>query len=255
MNGFTAFLRKEWMEQWRTLRLPILLVVFAIFGMTNPLIAKLTPEILEGLTGDGMMITLPEPVAMDAWAQFFKNASQTGLFVLLILFSGTLTGEMRRGTLTIPLSKGVARPVVVWSKFAITAFAWTLALTLSFCLTALYTRFLFPEALPRLTATATLLLWLFGLLLLATLLLSSVLTGTTAGTLLITAGFAVVLLIANILPDLHGWNPASLVQESLPMLQGMTEVSEIRPAIRITCFLTISFLLLAASLLRRFTPS
>jgi len=62
-------------------------------------------------------------------------------------------------------------------------------------------------------------------------------------------------LIANILPDLHGWNPASLVQESLPMLQGMTEVSEIRPAIRITCFLTITFLLLAASLLRRFTPS
>lgn len=141
MNGFTAFLRKEWMEQWRTLRLPILLVVFAIFGMTNPLIAKLTPEILEGLTGDGMMITLPEPVAMDAWAQFFKNASQTGLFVFLILFSGTLTGEMRRGTLTIPLSKGMARPVVVWAKFAIAAFAWTLALTLSFCLTALHTLF------------------------------------------------------------------------------------------------------------------
>jgi hypothetical protein len=36
---------------------------------------------------------------------------------------------------------------------------------------------------------------------------------------------------------------------------GKTEVSEIRPAIRITCFLTITFLLLAASLLRRFTPS
>lgn len=103
MNGFSAFLRKEWMEQWRTFRLPILLVVFAIFGMTNPLIAKLTPEILEGLTGDGVMNTLPEPDAMDAWAQFFKNASQTGLFVLLILFSGTLTGEMRRGTLIIPL--------------------------------------------------------------------------------------------------------------------------------------------------------
>ncbi len=36
MNGFSAFLRIEWMEQWRTFRLPILLVVFAIFGITIP---------------------------------------------------------------------------------------------------------------------------------------------------------------------------------------------------------------------------
>jgi len=74
-------------------------MIFIIFGITNPLIAKLMPEIVGSLVTDGVVITLPEPTAYDAWAQFFKNATQMGLFVMVILFSGVLSSELSKGTL------------------------------------------------------------------------------------------------------------------------------------------------------------
>ena len=42
-----AFLKKEWMEAVRTGRLGILLLVFVLFGIMNPAMAKLTPWMME----------------------------------------------------------------------------------------------------------------------------------------------------------------------------------------------------------------
>ena len=42
-----AFLRKEWMEMTRTGRLLILTVIFLLFGIMNPAIAKLTPWLMD----------------------------------------------------------------------------------------------------------------------------------------------------------------------------------------------------------------
>jgi len=63
------------------------------------------PEIVGSLVTDGVVITLPEPTAYDAWAQFFKNATQMGLFVMVILFSGVLSSELSKGTLINLLTK------------------------------------------------------------------------------------------------------------------------------------------------------
>ena len=46
-----AFLKKEWMEWSRTGRMLILLLVFALFGIMNPAIAKLTPWMMENMAG------------------------------------------------------------------------------------------------------------------------------------------------------------------------------------------------------------
>ena len=79
MNGYLAFMKKEWMEQIRTFKLFILFVVFFIFGMLSPLTAKLMPELLSQIPIEGMTIILPEPSAIDSYTQFFKNCSQMGL--------------------------------------------------------------------------------------------------------------------------------------------------------------------------------
>ena len=42
-----AFLKKEWMELVRTGRLLLLLLIFILFGIMNPAIAKLTPWMME----------------------------------------------------------------------------------------------------------------------------------------------------------------------------------------------------------------
>lgn len=44
MRGYLAFVKKELLEQVRTYKLLILLLVFFIFGMLSPLMAKLMPK-------------------------------------------------------------------------------------------------------------------------------------------------------------------------------------------------------------------
>ena len=44
MNYFTVFFKKELMESVRTYKLLIMLTIFLVFGIMNPLTAKLTPD-------------------------------------------------------------------------------------------------------------------------------------------------------------------------------------------------------------------
>ena len=46
MKNLYYFTKKELFESWRTSRLFILLIIFLIFGLMNPLMARMTPEII-----------------------------------------------------------------------------------------------------------------------------------------------------------------------------------------------------------------
>lgn len=43
MKSLLAFMKKEWMEQVRSGRLLILVIIFILLGIMNPAVAKLTP--------------------------------------------------------------------------------------------------------------------------------------------------------------------------------------------------------------------
>lgn len=47
MKSLLAFMKKEWMEQVRSGRLLILVIIFILLGIMNPAVAKLTPWLLE----------------------------------------------------------------------------------------------------------------------------------------------------------------------------------------------------------------
>ena len=91
MRSFIAFMKKEWMEQKRLSKLLILGIVFVLFGIMNPAIAKLTPwlfEIMsESLEESGMIIATVEVDAMDSWVQFFKNIPMV-LIIFVLIESG-----------------------------------------------------------------------------------------------------------------------------------------------------------------------
>lgn len=78
MKSLLAFMKKEWMEQVRSGRLLILVIIFILLGIMNPAVAKLTPWLLEmmadSLEASGMTVTAVTVSAMDSWVQFFKNA-------------------------------------------------------------------------------------------------------------------------------------------------------------------------------------
>lgn len=251
MRGYLVFLKKEIFEYTKTYKLLIMLVVFAIFGITNPLIAKLLPEILGSLATDGVIITLPEPTAYDAWEQFFKNATQMGLIVTVIIFSGVLSSELSKGTLINLLTKGLSRTAVILSKYTCMVLVWTASIALCFGLTYGYTMYLFPENETSNLLFSVFCLWLFGLFLLAVLIFSATLTKSNYGCLLITLVAVLACMIMDIVPAMHRYNPISLATDNMGLIMNSIEVSSLYSAILVSCLLSLIFVSLSVTIFRR----
>jgi ABC-2 type transport system permease protein len=127
MTGFGALLRKELLEQWRTTRLPIVAMVFLLVGLSSPLLARFTPELIETFVGDQFQIVLPTPTSADAYDQLAKNLGQFGVLIAVLLAMGSVATEKERGTAALLLTKPVGRGAFLVAKLA--AIATTLAIS------------------------------------------------------------------------------------------------------------------------------
>lgn len=252
MRAYHAFLKKELIESVRTYKLVIMLSVFAFLGILNVVAAKFLPALMENLLTEGIQITLPEPSAVDAWTQFYKNVTQMGFILLVILFSGMFAREFSQGTLTNMLTKGLSRNTVLLSKFSASALIWSASYWLSFAVTYIYTLVYWDET----GVLSTLALsavgpWLFGLLLLATLKLGGILTKTSAGSMLVVAALVVLLFVINIIPAMQAYSPVWLVSHNMEMVAGGVSVSKSFLPSAVCLALTALFLLGAAALFRK----
>ena len=128
MKTLIAFFKKEVMEQIRSKKIMILVLVFAFFGITNPVIAKLTPWLLElfseTMQDSGIVIVGAQVTALDSWMQYFGNLLLP-MIVFALLQSNVFSKEYQTKTMTLVLSKGFERYKVVLSKFAILVLSWT----------------------------------------------------------------------------------------------------------------------------------
>lgn len=246
MNAYIAFVRKEFLEYSRTYKLFTLLAVFLFFGFMNPITAKVMPELLDSLLPEGMSITLGAPTAFDSWAQFFKNISQMGTVVFVVIMSGIFANELSRGTLINMLTKGLSRPTVILSKFTAATAVWTLSYVLCFGVTYGYTAYFWSmDGVMNLFLSAFS-LWLFGVLLIALLIFGGVLTGSVYGSLLVTGGATVLMTLLNIVPAVQRFNPVTLSSGNMALLTAQKSVSDFTPALAICT--VASAVLIAASI-------
>ncbi len=234
MKGYAAFVRKELLEQRRTYKLLIMLAVFTIFGTMSPLLAKLMPDLFKSMEIEGMTITIPEPTFIDAYAQFFKNVTQMGVIVLLLVFSGSMSHDLSKGTLTNVLAKGLPRASVILSKYTASLALWTLSLALSAAVNYVYTLYLFGSHTAANLMLSLLCLWLFGAFLIAI----SVLTGTLFkggySGLLVTAVILGLLLLLSAFPGGSNWNPVTMAGVNLGLIDGSISPEGVMPAFWIT---------------------
>jgi ABC-2 type transport system permease protein len=211
MDGAAILLRKELLEQWRSLRLPLSVVVFALIGFASPLLARFTPEILQAVGGSVIPIVLPTPTAADAVDQLAKNLTQLGAFVAILLASGAVAAEKDRGTAALLLVRPVGRGGFLLAK--IVAIGLTLAISVLVAVTAawFYTLVLFEPLSVSGTIAAGALDWLFLMAWASVAFLGSTLTRSS----LAAAGIGIVALIAvgilGIVPALAGWLPSGLI--------------------------------------------
>ena len=231
MRAFASFCKKEFTEHWRTYKLAVMLAAFLLFGIMSPLIAKLLPEIFNGSDMGGIPLALPEPSAMDSWAQFFKNIGQMGVLVLIIVFCGITANEFSKGTLINILTKGMKRRTVILSKFAVAVTIWTASYVLALTVTYAYTAYFWGnEALPH-AFLAFAGPWVYELLLLSLLLLGGIWFKTLYGSLLLTGGAVAAMLLLNISPELQKYNPVSLGGDTLNLLNGQKTPADFIPAL------------------------
>lgn len=179
VSSVAVLLGKELREQWRTHRLLVVLVIFVAFaGLMSPLVAKLMPELMKGLTstaGESISIQLPEPTAADAVGQFLKNLTQTGVIALILVTMGTVALERERGTAAVVLSKPVSRLAFLLAKFVALTITFGVSLGLAALACWFYTVVLFGALELRMFVQVTMLAGLYLWTLLAVTFLCSTL--------------------------------------------------------------------------------
>lgn len=251
MKQSQVLFKKEWMEFIRSYRFLIIGCLFLFFAFSSPLMAKFMPEIVGTFLPEDVAKAFPDPTAFDSWAQFFKNISQIGLFVFVIVFGSILTSERQSGTLILSITKGLKRSTVINVKFVFTATVWTVSYLISFLITYAYTLFYWPKDEVQQLFLANFSLWLFGILLIALILLGNVLFRTFIGTLLMIVGFIILLFIISFFPKLENIQILRLATENNAMLKGLFTFSDYTSVIILTVCLIIGILIAAIQLFNR----
>jgi ABC-2 type transport system permease protein len=208
--------------------------------MLSPLMAKLLPDMLKGMKIQGMEIERPEPTIMDAYAQFFKNFTQMGILAVLLVFGGSLSNELVKGTLINILAKGLPRHMVILSMYFAAVILWTVGFLLAAVTAYGYTVYLFNNAWLDNLVFSMFCLWFFGCFVLALIFLSSTLAAGSFGGLILSAAALVVMLMINILPDAEKFNPITLASKNVALLNGAQDVEGMLVTVLVTGILTIA---------------
>lgn len=253
MRQLLAFTKKEWMELSRSGKLLILLVVFFLFGIMNPAIAKLTPwmvEIMaESLQETGLIVQEVKVDAMTSWTQFYKNVP-IGLLIFVILFGPTLTGEYQSGTLICVLTKGLSRWKVLAAKGISMFGMWTLCYWLCFGVTCGYNEFFWGNnGIPSVFFGAAC-VYLLGVWCLTLILLMSALFRSTTAVLLAVGGVYAGCYLLSLFPKLNEYLPTRLMSAG-QLLGGTGAAGDFISTIIVTCVSSVAAVLVGVTAFNR----
>ena len=220
MNFITAF-NKEFLEQRRTRKFLIALVVLVLFGMTSPLMAKMTPQIMTMVPGGEAFVGLiPEPTINDAVAQYIKNITQFGILLALVFSMGSMTVEKDKGTAAMILSKPMPRGSFLLAKFASLALTFIIAVVIAGVAAYYYTYFLFGQLNLLNWLTLNGLIVLYILVYIAITLLYSTLTRTQYVAIGLSFGTLIFLGILGSLPGFGINLPDALISNASLLMSG-----------------------------------
>jgi ABC-2 type transport system permease protein len=222
MSGLRLLLRKELLEQVRTMRLFIVMIVFALFGLISPLTAKYLPDIVKALAGNQLALPIiPTPTVADAIDQFLKNLDQFGVLTAILLAMGAVATEKDRGTAAFVMTKPVSRAAFLVAKLVAIGANLLLAIAVAGALAYYYTLVLFEPLPVGGYAAMCLLLWLSIYVYAALTFLGSTLAGSAAGGAGLGIVFLVITLILSALPRVGDYMPQALLGPARALALGL----------------------------------
>lgn len=243
MRSLIAFLKKEMMEQSRTGKLVLLGILFTLFGLMSPVIAKLTPLMVEmmaeTMAQSGMIVTEVTVTALDCWAQFYKNVP-LALIVFVLVESSIFTREFESGSLLLSLTKGLDRYKVVVAKTAVLLTLWTVGYWLCFGITYAYSVYFWDNSIVQHLWLGAVCFWLFGVMVVGLMILCSTMSGTNTSVLVGTGGVVMVTyLLGSIVSKIAKYLPTQLM-DGTSLVYGKTSPEDYTAAIIITAAVTIA---------------
>ncbi|MBA4370563.1 MAG: hypothetical protein C0418_03170 [Coriobacteriaceae bacterium] len=251
MSGFAAFLAKEFTEIRRTWRIWVVPGILIFVGLTSPVLAKLTPALIGSITAGqpGFVIEIPDPVPADAVAQWVKNLTQMVLIAEIVAAAGLVSGERRRGTTILVLTKPVSRDAFVLAKWVSEMALVTVATLVAAAGCYLVTLAVFGTAPLGLFVETTALWLVLAAFFDALVFALSVWTGSTAAAAGIGIGGYFLVSALTVWAPARAMTPAGLLVAvtAAPSGQGFP----VTFALPVTLVLTAGLLLLAVALFRR----
>lgn len=243
MRQLTAFMRKEWMGQIRTGNFWIFLVLFSLFGIMNPAMAKMTPWLYEmmadSMAEQGLVIQSVEVTALTSWQQYYKNISMM-LIVLVVMASGILVGEYQKGTLVQMLTKGLARWKVIVAKSVVEIGVWTICYWLAFGITYGYTVYFWDNSIAVHWLASGAFIYILGIWLIALLFLASVFANSQLAVLLITGIVFGGCYVIEVIPATSRFSPVKLLSAG-NLLNGSAKLGEFKMAVIMAVLSSICF--------------
>ncbi|MGL6058666.1 MAG: ABC transporter permease [Culicoidibacterales bacterium] len=241
MRQLGAFIKKEGLDVTRTGKLFLCVILFTLFGIMNPAIAKLTPWLMEQfattLAESGVIIVETEVTAWTSWQQFYKNVPMA-LIIYSILFAGILTNEYQHGTLINMVTKGLKRWKIIVAKLIVLLGLWTGFYWLMFAITYGYNAYFWDNSLVSQPFAAGALVYSFGIFVLVLGMFFSTIFKTSTAVLAV-SGISVALMYGiSIVPTVSEWMPTYLLTAQNILVEAV-EISTYQPVLILTLIATL----------------
>lgn len=241
MKQLSAFINKEYLEIVRTKKMLILIIIFILFGIMNPAIAKLTPWLMKMLSGSladaGLTVTETHVDALTSWTQFYKNLP-IALIIFILMFSSIFTLEYQKGTLINMITKGLARWKIVISKTVVMTALWTVGYWMCYLITFAYNAYYWDNHIASHLLFSAFCFYLFGIWLISLIPIVSTFIKSGSSVIIVIGGVFLIVYLLGMLPDVKKYLPVKLL-DTLGLLLGANAISQYSYAIIITLLLVI----------------
>lgn len=247
MRAFIAFIYKEILEFLRTGKLLLIAILFVLFGVMNPAIAKLTPllfdELADSMKEQGIIFTGIEVNAFTSWEQFYKNVPIV-FIVFVLIFSGICTTEYQKQTLLNMLTKGLKRRTVFLAKLTVAGVIWSGGYWMSYLITYFYNDYFWHNEGVNYPLFAGMMIYVFGLLLVSLIMFFSAWQKTNTGVMMGVGASCIVFYAVGLFSDIKKYVPVNLIS-GMNVLKGVSAPVDYLPSIIVSLGFAIMISLIA----------
>ena len=258
MNSFILFFKKEIIESIKTVKGVVLAIIFLFVGISSPLLAKLTPEILKLASDDAtqeMMDMLsgliPPADTVSSYAQFYGNFTQIGLLALIIVFAGIVANEKSKNTASYILTQNISRRQFILSKFASCAVFTIVSVIIAMACQILYTNILFDDKniLFQNVMLYSVMLFLYLIFILTIVMFSSVVSKSVTPATFVAFLIFIVFNILTAVPKIGKYMPPEI--NNFGILTQTKSLGDLAVNIMITVVCSAVFLIASLELFNR----